>query len=111
MSENQACQSLVHVTALRCLRVKPEKKMLNRRLRPVLWGGGGTGSHTLPNHVIRKRTVDMTIAKGHHAQTQHTARKFLMFHTIAVRQLKNCTLLFLTREDDIARFDSRQYSS
>jgi hypothetical protein len=39
MSENQACQSQVHVTALRCLRVKPRKKRLNRRLRPVLWRG------------------------------------------------------------------------
>jgi hypothetical protein len=33
-----------------------------------------------------------------------------MFHTIAVRLNKNYTLLFLTGEDDIARFDSRQYS-
>jgi hypothetical protein len=40
MSENQECQSQVHVTVLRCLRVKPGKKGLNRRLRPVLQGGG-----------------------------------------------------------------------
>ncbi len=32
MSENQACQSQVYVTALRCLRVKPGKKGLNRQL-------------------------------------------------------------------------------
>jgi hypothetical protein len=40
MSENQACQTQVHVTALRCLKIKPGKKGLNRRLRPVLRGGG-----------------------------------------------------------------------
>jgi hypothetical protein len=33
-----------------------------------------------------------------------------MFHTVTVRLIKNFTLLFLTGEDDIARFDSRQYS-
>ncbi len=30
----------------------------------------------------------------------------LMFNTIAVQKSKNCTLLYLTGEDDIARFDS-----
>ncbi len=88
MNENQACQSQVHVTALRCLRVKPGKKGLNRRLMPVHWGVGGTGSHTLPNHVIGKWMVNMTLAKGYHAQTQRTARKCLMFHTIAVHLTK-----------------------
>ncbi len=83
MSENQECQSQVHVTALWCLRLKPGKKGLNRRLRAVL--RGGTGSHTLPNHVIRKQTVNTTLAKGHHAQTQRTAKIFFMFYTIAVR--------------------------
>jgi hypothetical protein len=41
-----------HKSMLRCLRVKLGKKGLNRRLRPVLCGGGRIGSHTLPNHVI-----------------------------------------------------------
>ncbi len=100
LSENQACQSKVHVTALRCLRNKPGKKGLNRRLRPVL--RGGVGSHTLPNNVIGKQMVNMTLAKGHHAQTWLTARKFLMFLMIATHN-ENCTLLFLTWEDNIAR--------
>jgi hypothetical protein len=54
--------------------------------------------------------VKMTLAKGHHAPTRRTARNFLMFHMPAVRLNENCTLLFLTGEDVIARFDSRQYS-
>ncbi len=53
--------------------------------------------------------VNTTLARGHHAQTRCTARNFLMFHTVSVRPNKNCTLLFLTGEDDIARFDSRHY--
>jgi hypothetical protein len=73
MSENQACQGLW------CLRVKPGKKGLNRRLRPVLQGGGLAGSHTLPNHVTEKRMVNTTLAKGYHAQIRYTARNFLCF--------------------------------
>ncbi len=34
---------------------------------------------------------------------------FFMFHTIAVRLIKNCTLWLLTGEDDIARFNSWRY--
>ncbi len=93
MSENQVCQSQVHVTALRCLSVKPGKKGINRRLRPVL---GGTGSHTLPNYVTGKRTVNTTLAKGNHAQTRCTARNCLMFHTAAVRLTKTVHYYFLT---------------
>jgi hypothetical protein len=55
---------------------------------------GGTGSHTLPNHMIGKRTVNTTLAKGHHAQTQPTARKFLMFYMIAVRLIKTVHYYF-----------------
>ncbi len=54
--------------------------------------------------------VNTTLAKGHHAQTQRTAWNFLFFHIIAVRLNDNGTLLFLTWEDDIARFDSRRYN-
>jgi hypothetical protein len=46
---------------------------------------------------------------GHLAETRHTARNFLIVHTIAVCPTINCTLLFVTGEDDIARFDSRRY--
>jgi hypothetical protein len=65
MSENQACQSQVHVTEFRCLRVKPQKAGLNRRLK------AHAGSHPTPNHVIGKRTVNMTLAKGNHADPAH----------------------------------------
>jgi hypothetical protein len=74
MSENQACQSQVHVIALQCLRVKPRRRGLNRRLKPGQ-RGGGAGSHTLPNHVTRKGTVKATLARGH----QRTARNSLIF--------------------------------
>ncbi len=66
MNEKQSCHLQVHVTALRCLRVKPRKRGLNKRLKSVL-RGWGAGSHTLPNHVIGKRMVNMTLLKGHHA--------------------------------------------
>jgi DNA-binding protein Fis len=45
MGENQACKSQVHGTALQCLRFKLRKWGLNRRLKPVLQGGGGWFSH------------------------------------------------------------------
>jgi hypothetical protein len=47
MSENQACQSHVHVTALRYLRFKPRRMGLNRRLKPGLRGGGWVLTHYL----------------------------------------------------------------
>ncbi len=52
----------------------------------------------------------MTLAKGHHAQTRGTARIFLIFHTVAVHLNNNGTLLFVTGEGDIARFNSRRYT-
>jgi hypothetical protein len=45
MSENQSCQSQVHVTALIYLRVKPRRTGLNRRLKPGLWGEGLVLTH------------------------------------------------------------------
>jgi hypothetical protein len=92
MGENQAYQSQVHVTALWCLRIKPKKRGLNRRLKRIL--RGGAGSHTLPNHVIGKWTVNMTLVKGYHAQTRQTARNFFMFSTIAVWQIKTVHYYF-----------------
>jgi hypothetical protein len=94
MSEKQACQSQVHVTAFRYLRVKPRRRGLNRRLKPGLWGGGGTGSHTLPNHVTRKRTVNATLARDHHARTRRTARNFFDLYMIAVCQIKLYIIIF-----------------
>jgi hypothetical protein len=106
MSENQACQSQVHVTALRYLRGKPRRRGLNKRLKPGLRRWGGTGSHTLPNHVTRKQTVNATLARGHHAQTRRTARNF--FNLIYNSSTPNKTVhyYFFIREDDIARFNS-----
>jgi hypothetical protein len=47
MGENQACQSQVHVSELQCLKVKPKKGGLNRRLKHVLLGGGLVLTHHL----------------------------------------------------------------
>jgi hypothetical protein len=47
VNENQACQSQVHMTALRYLRVKPTRRGLNRRLKPGLQGGGLVLTHYL----------------------------------------------------------------
>jgi hypothetical protein len=41
ISEDQVCQSQVHVTARRYLIFKPGKQGLNSWPRPVLRGGGG----------------------------------------------------------------------
>jgi hypothetical protein len=46
MSENRSCQSQVHVTAFRCLRVKPEKAGLNRRLKAHTAEGGWFSPNT-----------------------------------------------------------------
>jgi hypothetical protein len=73
-----------------------QKWVLNRRLKPILQGGHG--SHPTPNHVIGKRMVNMTLAKGHHAQTRHTARNVLIYHTIAIRPFSTY-YYFLTGED------------
>jgi hypothetical protein len=54
--------------------------------------------------------VNMTLTMGHHAETWRTARNVLIFHKVAVRPTINCTIFFVTGEDDIARFDSRQYT-
>ncbi len=106
MNENQACQSQVHVTALRYLRVKTRMRGLNRLLKPGLQGGG-IGSHPLPNHVTRKRTVNATVARCHHAQTRHTARNFFNFIYDSSMPNKTVHYYFLTAEEDIARFNSR----
>jgi hypothetical protein len=92
MNENQACCSQVHVTAFRCLKVNLKKRVLNRQLRPILWGGG-PGSHPKPNHVIGKQSVNMTLAKSHHAPTWHTARNVLIFSDDSSTPI-NYTLLF-----------------
>jgi hypothetical protein len=70
MSENQSCQSQVHVTVFRCLRVKPQKGGLNRQLKAHT-EGGGPGSHPTPDHVIGKWMFNMTLTKGHHADLAH----------------------------------------
>jgi hypothetical protein len=41
--------------------------------------GGGSGSFPTPGHVTRKLTVNTTLARGHHAETQHTAINFFSF--------------------------------
>jgi hypothetical protein len=71
---------------------------------------GGTGSHTLPNYVTRKQTINATLVRGHHAQTWRTARNFLNFIDDSNMPNKTVHYYFLTGEDDIARFDSRQYT-
>ncbi len=89
------------MTVFQCLRIKLKKWGLNRRLKQIL-RGEGAGSHTLPNHVIGKWTVNMTLAKGHHAQTQRTARNLLIFSHDSSTPI-NYTLLFFTEEDDYSQ--------
>ncbi len=55
--------------------------------------------------------VNTTLTKGHHAQTWRTARIFFYVSHGSSMPNKNCTLIFLTGEDDIARFNSRWYNN
>jgi hypothetical protein len=48
MGENQSCQSQVHVTVFRGLRVKRKKVGLNRR--PIANTAGGGGAWFSPNN-------------------------------------------------------------
>ncbi len=57
---------------------------------PILQGGG-PGFHPTPNHVIRKWTVNATLAMGHQAYPlplRHTAKIFQHFHMTAVHQIR-----------------------
>ncbi len=95
---------------VRYLIFKLGKRGLNSQLRPILRERGGNGSHTLPNHVT-----------GNGWSTRHS-RGVITLRPSALLEIfyfishssstpnKNCTLLFLTGEDDIARFDSPQYN-
>jgi hypothetical protein len=76
---------------------------------PILQGGGA-GSHTLPNHVIGKWTVNTALTMGHQSRPG-ALQKF--FSNTYGSQYTKCTLnniIILIGEDDIARFDSRQYT-
>jgi hypothetical protein len=53
---------------------------------PILQGGG-TGSQTLPNHVIRKQTVNTTLTMGHQSDPAH-CQKFPISTWPAVHQIK-----------------------
>ncbi len=65
---------------------KPGKRGLNSRPRPVLHGGGGDGSHTLPNHVTgkgRSTRHSWRVIKP----TRGTAKNFQFPHGFAVRSM------------------------
>jgi hypothetical protein len=112
MNENQNSQSQVHVTVLRYLRFKPGKQALNSPLTCPAGGGGragGADSHTLPNQVT-----------GNWRSTRHS-RGVITLRPSALLEIYflfinssspkwNLYLIFVTGEDDIARFDSRRYS-
>jgi hypothetical protein len=101
MSENQLCQSQVHVTEFRCLRVRPSKVGLNRRLTTHT-AGEGPGSHPTPNHVIGKRTVNTTLANGHHANPAHCWKFTTFSHDSSTRNI-HIHYSFLTGEDDYSQ--------
>jgi hypothetical protein len=93
MGDNQACQSQVHVTVLWCLRVKPKKQGLNRRLKPILLVLGA-GSHTLPNHVIGKRMVNTTPGEGSSRSDLAHCKKFSIFSHDSSTPIKLCIIIF-----------------
>jgi hypothetical protein len=67
---------------------------------PILWWGAG--SYPTSGHVTRKRTVNTTLARGHHAETWRTARNFFFFHTLAIGP-KLFNIIFLTGEDEYSQ--------
>ncbi len=66
---------------------------------PILRGGGGLGSHPTPNHVVGKRTVNMTLAKGHHADPGH-CYKFSNFTHDCCTQNVLYIIIFVSGEDN-----------
>jgi hypothetical protein len=70
MSEKQSCQSQIDVTVFWGLRVKHQKWVKIGNSMPILQGGGA-GSHPTPNNVIRKRTVNTTLAMCPQADPAH----------------------------------------
>ncbi len=58
-------------------------------------GGGGRGSHPAPNHVIGKRTANMTLAKGHTRRSSTLLEILQNFHTLAVHQIYYTLLFFV----------------
>ncbi len=66
----------------------PPHQLHSLHLHQACTAGGKNGSHTLPNHVTGNGRSTWHSRGGHHAQTQSTARNFLMFHTAAVHLIK-----------------------
>ncbi len=100
MNENQACWSQVHVTAFLCLRVKLKKQGLNRRLKPILWGGAWFS----PNTLSRDQETDgqHDTRKGPSGSDLAHCYKFLnLLHDSSTPI--HYTLLFFTGEDDYSQ--------
>ncbi len=70
--------SQVLATVLQYQRVKPRKRGLNSLFTCPEWGGGGRFSH-ITQWRDWKWTVNATLAEGHHAETQRTARNLFSF--------------------------------
>ncbi len=64
--------------------------------------GGDAGSHTLPNHVIRKRTVNMTLAIGHQSQPS-ALLKISNNHMACSTPNTPSNVIILTEEDDYSQ--------
>ncbi len=105
VNENQAWWSQVHATAFRYLRVKSKKQGLSRQSMPIL-RGGGADFHPTPGQVTRKQTVNMTLAKDHHAQTRRTDINFLFFSHTSSMPINYTILFFWLGKTNIARTDT-----
>jgi hypothetical protein len=70
MSENQSSQLQVHETAFRGTEVLAPKSLFKQATQCLyLLGEARFSSNT--SHVIRKRTVNATLAMGHQAEQKH----------------------------------------
>ncbi len=87
--------------------LNPGKQRLNSRPRPYR-GGGGVGSHKLPNHVTGNRRSTWYSWRVIRL-TRRTATNFLS-HMNSSTPYWNIYIVFVIGEDDIARYNSRRYN-
>ncbi len=106
MSENQNCWSQIRATAWRCLTFKPGKRGLNSRLRPILWGGS-----VLTHYLITWLEMDGQLGTRDGSSGRPGALLEMFFsYTNSSTPYLNIYIVFVTGEDDIARYNSRRYT-
>jgi hypothetical protein len=77
---------------------------------PILMGGG-SGFHPTPNHVIRKRTVNATLAMGHQPDPVPLLEIYKIFTQLQYTKYSYTLLFLCLGKTNIARIDSWLYTN